>query len=60
MHHRKLLLTALKYPKAGTDFLQDDEEFGTLVIWLENTKVGPVLEVGPSDSAGSACIYSSN
>ena len=40
MHHRELLLSALKYPKAGTDLLKDDADLGALVIWLENTKVG--------------------
>ncbi|KAL3153990.1 hypothetical protein ABBQ32_013545 [Trebouxia sp. C0010 RCD-2024] len=39
MHHRELLLSALKYPKAGTDLLKDDANLAALVIWLENTKI---------------------
>lgn len=39
MHHRELLLSALKYPKAGTDLLKDDADLAALVIWLENTKI---------------------
>lgn len=42
MHHRELLLSALKYPKAGTDLLKDDANLAALVIWLENTKVDPL------------------
>ena len=48
MHHRELLLSALKYPKASTALLQNDGEFAALVIWLENTKVGAVQAVGPT------------
>ena len=48
MHHREFLLSALKYPKASTASLQNDTDFAALVIWLENTKVGPDRAVGPT------------
>lgn len=39
MHHKNLLLSALKYPKAGSGLLDNDKDFAALVIWLENTKI---------------------
>jgi len=39
MHHRDLLLKALKYTKPSKHLLEDNAEFATLVFWLENTKV---------------------
>ena len=39
MHHRDLLLKALKYPKPSNTLLDNDVEFATLILWLENTKV---------------------
>lgn len=47
MHNRELLLRALRYPKADTALLDNDAEFAALVIWLENTKVGPIRADGP-------------
>ena len=39
MQHRDLLLQALKYPKPSKTLLDNDVEFATLILWLENTKV---------------------
>ena len=52
MQHTELLLSALKYPKASTALLDNDKEFAALVIWLENTKVGPIRGY----CEGSACL----
>lgn len=39
MHHRDMLLSALKYLKPSKHVLESDVDFGTLILWLENTKV---------------------
>ncbi|KAA6422174.1 MAG: uncharacterized protein FRX49_07925 [Trebouxia sp. A1-2] len=39
MHHRDLLLKALKYPKPSKNLVEDDVNFASLIVWLENTKV---------------------
>ena len=51
MHHREVLLSALKYPKAGAALLENDVEFAALVIWLENTKVSQFRAVDPTPQA---------
>lgn len=39
MHHRDLLLKALKYPIPSKNLIEDDVNFASLIVWLENTKV---------------------
>ncbi len=39
MHHRDLLLKALKSPKPSKNLIEDDVNFASLIVWLENTKV---------------------
>ena len=39
MHHRDLLLEALNYSTPISKHLDQQEQFATLVLWLENTKV---------------------
>ena len=39
MHHRDLLLKALKYPKPSQNLVEDDVNFASFIVWLENTKV---------------------
>lgn len=39
MHHRDLLLSALKYLKPSKHVLESDVHSAALILWLENTKI---------------------